>query len=252
MSALSNFRPLVVFTVDTPNGQKVTNFTEELKRAYGSKTGFNVKYRKIDMSVNEHKADWYLKINPNGRIPAITDPNRGDFNVFETAAILLYLEQHYDPDHLFSWPSTDPKADNYRSEVMQWMFFVHGGIGPMQGQANHFARAAPEKIPYAINRYKAETQRLYSVLDARLKDRDYLVGEGRGKFSLADMNGWTWCYRGPLVVPEEEIPQSVKAWIKRCWDRPASKIGMGATNNGKLGDWAKGAWSKESGLAPEE
>jgi glutathione S-transferase len=70
----------------------------------------------------------------NGRIPALVDPNRNDFKVFETAAILLYLEKHYDPEHIFSWPSSDPQADDYRSEVLQWIFFVHGGVGPMQGE----------------------------------------------------------------------------------------------------------------------
>ncbi|TQS32222.1 hypothetical protein Golomagni_07467 [Golovinomyces magnicellulatus] len=154
-------KPVILYTAGTPNGQKVSNFTEELKRAYPS---FEVEYQAISLGKNEQKEDWFLAINPNGRIPALKDPNRGDFCVFETAAIILYLEKHYDPDHIFSW-SDDGDGVDRRSEVTQWLYFVHGGIGPMQGQANHFVRYAPEDIPYGKNRYVTETKRLYQVLD---------------------------------------------------------------------------------------
>jgi glutathione S-transferase len=227
----------------------VSNFTEELKLAYGKKTGFDVEYKKINMGGNEQKEEWFLKINPNGRIPALVDPNRSDFKVFETAAILLYLEKHYDPEHLFSWPSSDPQAEDYRSEVLQWMFFVHGGVGPMQGQANHFKS---KEIPYAKERYNNETKRLYSVLESRLSSRDYLVGSGRGKYSLADANGFPWVWWGAMVLPEKELLESFPntyKWVKRCLERPASEFGMGATNGGKVMEAVSKMWSQESGLA---
>ncbi|KAK0552297.1 Glutathione S-transferase 2 [Tilletia horrida] len=222
-------QPIIVYTAGTPNGQKVSNFTEELKEVYPD---FKVDYRAISFDKNEQKEPWFLKINPNGRIPAIVDPNRGDFAVFETSAILLYLEKHYDPEHKFSWPSSDAKADDLRSEVLQWMFFGHGGIGPMQGQANHFARYAPEEIPYAIDRYKTETKRLYSVLGDRLQQSgDYLVGN---KYTLADVSIWPWVFIARHSgIPDENVPENVKAWVKRCFERPASQRGMHVPSENK-------------------
>ncbi|KAK0531753.1 Glutathione S-transferase 2 [Tilletia horrida] len=202
-------KPIIVYTAATPNGQKVTNFTEELKDAYPD---FEVEYKAISFSKNEQKEPWFLKINPNGRIPAIVDPNRSDFAVFETSAILLYLEKHYDPEHKFSWPSSNDKADDLRSEVLQWMFFGHGG------------GYSPEEIPYAINRYKTETIRLYSVLGDRLKDHDYLVGD---KYTLADASVWPWVFYARVAgIKDENVPEQVRAWVKRCFDRPASQRGM--------------------------
>ncbi|KAG8996623.1 glutathione S- transferase, nitrogen catabolite repression regulator, partial [Tulasnella sp. JGI-2019a] len=170
------------FTAPTPNGHKVSVLLEELKATYG----LQYTAKSLDFSKSEQKEPWFLKINPNGRIPAITDENRDNFNVFESAAILLYLVQHYDPDFKFMFDPVND-ANNY-SEALQWIFFTHGGIGPMQGQAAHFFRFAPEKIPYAIDRYITEVKRLYSVLESRLQSRDYLVGDGRGRYSIADMN----------------------------------------------------------------
>lgn len=218
---MSSNTPLL-YTVGTPNGHKPSILLEELKAAYPD---FKYDFQAISFSKNEQKEPWFLKINPNGRIPALVDRSRGNFAVFESAGILLYLAQHYDKDHKFSYdPATEP--DLY-SEQLQWIFFTHGGIGPMQGQANHFYRYAPEKIPYAINRYQTETKRLYSVLNDRLADRDYLVGPGKGTYGLADINaypwvrGWSWAGIDGL----EPFP-NVEAWLKRITEREQVKKGL--------------------------
>lgn len=133
---------------------------------------------------------------PNGRIPALIDNSQksldgtdAPFAVFETGAILLYLAKFYDKNDIFGF--TDPLE---RSDALQWMFWQHGGLGPMQGQLNHFGKYAPEKIPYAIKRYTDETKRLYSVLEGRLSgeftgagEREWLAGKGKGKYSWAEM-----------------------------------------------------------------
>ncbi|PWN89100.1 glutathione S-transferase [Acaromyces ingoldii] len=218
-------QPIKLYTWSTPNGFKVHTLCEELKNDYPD---FKYEVVPVDIGKNTQKEDWFLKINPNGRIPAIVDPNQGDFAVFETAAILLWLEKYYDKDHKYSWPSTDTNADKYRSEVLQWIFFVHGGVGPMQGQLNHFRMQAvgdsKNVVPYAYTRYLNETKRLYDVLELRLKDRDWLVGEGRGKYSIADMNAFGWvAIHGFSGIPRSELPPGVKRWVDNNWARPAVK-----------------------------
>ncbi|THH28814.1 hypothetical protein EUX98_g5370 [Antrodiella citrinella] len=161
----------------------------------------------INISKNTQKEPWFLALNPNGRIPVLVDRNRADFAVFETAAILLYLAQHYDAASKFAFdPAT--QADEY-SRMLQWMFFAHGGIGPMQGQLNHFARFAPEDIPYAKKRYLDETKRLYGVLDIHLNGRDFLAGPERGTYSIADMNAFTWCAYPICRFHRQADPQGV-------------------------------------------
>ncbi|KAG8956031.1 glutathione S- transferase, nitrogen catabolite repression regulator [Tulasnella sp. 424] len=231
MSSALELKPIKLYTAQTPNGYKTSIFLEELKAAY---PGFTYEFQSLSFSKNEQKEPWYLKINPNGRIPAISDPNREDFNVFETAAVILYLIQHYDKEFKLSFdPVNEPDA---YSEALQWTFFVHGGIGPMQGQANHFFRYAPEKIPYAIKRYNDETRRLYSVLEARLSDgREYLAGPGKGKYSFADVNGFPWV-RGHgwagIQNFEADFP-NVQAWLDRIEARPAVYEGLGVPARGK-------------------
>ncbi len=131
--------PILLYTQNTPNGQKISIALEEL--------GLSYQTYKLDFSKNEQKEDWYLKINPNGRIPAIVDQQRCNFNVFESGSIMLYLAEHYDPEHILL-----PVDSDKRSQVISWLFWQNAGIGPMQGQANHFVKYAPEKIPYAIKR----------------------------------------------------------------------------------------------------
>ncbi|KAB5591903.1 Glutathione S-transferase, carboxy-terminal domain containing protein [Ceratobasidium theobromae] len=211
---------LLLYTAGTPNG-KSSEHDKRLKDAYG----LNYDFQAISFKKNEQKEPWFLKINPNGRIPALVDRSRDSFAVFESAAILLYLAQHYDKEHKFSYdPAQDP--DLY-SEQLQWIFFTHGGIGPMQGQANHFFRYAPEKIPYGINRYINETKRLYSVLNDRLAGREYLVGPGKGQYGLADINTFPWVrgWRWSGVDSLEAFP-NVEAWLKRIAERPQVKKGL--------------------------
>ncbi|RPD62774.1 glutathione S-transferase C-terminal-like protein [Lentinus tigrinus ALCF2SS1-6] len=214
-------KPLQLYTAGTPNGHKVSILLEELQAQYGLRYDVHP----IDISKGTQKEPWFIKLNPNGRIPVIVDPNRGDFAVFETAAILLYLEQHYDTQLKFSFdPQT--RANEY-SEMLQWMFFTHGGIGPMQGQANHFLKFAPEDIPYAKKRYLDETKRLYGVLNIRLDERDWLAGPGRGTYSIADMNAYPWVNSHSFsgIESMDEWPH-VKAWLERTGERPAVKAGM--------------------------
>ncbi|TBU26001.1 glutathione S-transferase C-terminal-like protein [Dichomitus squalens] len=212
---------LQLYTAPTPNGRKVSLLLEELKEQYGLKYDVHP----IDIRKDTQKEPWFIKMNPNGRIPVLVDSNRENFTVFESAAILLYLEQHYDSQLKFSFdPRTRP--DEY-SEMLQWIFFSHGGIGPMQGQANHFLRAAPEDIPYAKKRYLTETKRLYGVLDIRLRGRDWLAGTGRGAYSIADINAFPWVDSHGFTGIEsmDEWPH-VKAWLERTAERPAVKSGM--------------------------
>jgi len=226
-------KPFTLWTAATPNGYKASIYLEELKAAYGpEKVDYEAK--SLSFAKNEQKEEWFIKINPNGRIPALTDHLRNDFNVFESAAILLYLAQHYDTKHEFSF---DPvKEANDYSEALQWIFFAHGGVGPMQGQANHFFRYAPEKIPYGINRYITETKRLYGVLEIRLSEnggREYLAGPGKGKYSIADINvfgwvrAWKWC-----GIESLDFCPHVEAWLGRVAARPAVEIGVTVPGSG--------------------
>ncbi|MFT6581777.1 MAG: GST-like protein [Alphaproteobacteria bacterium] len=134
----------------------------------------------MSLGDDEQKALDYLKINPNGRIPAIVDRDNDDFAVFESGAILVYLAEKTG-----KLMPTDVKG---RSEVMQWLMFQMGGVGPMQGQANVFVRYFDVELPDVIARYQNETRRLYEVLDKQLRGREYLCGD----FTIADIANWTW------------------------------------------------------------
>jgi len=210
---------LTYYTWGTPNGKKGTIYLEELVAAYG-KEHIDYEAKPVHIGKNEQKEEWYIKINPNGRIPAMVDHKRADFAVFESAAILLYLAQHYDTEHKFSFdPVAD--ADNF-SEALQWIFFAHGGTGPMTGQLGHFSRAAPEKIPYAIDRYSNEVKRLNGVLEIRLSQaggREYLAGPGKGKYSIADINVYPWT--SAFGVDNLAEWPAVQAWLKRIAEREA-------------------------------
>jgi len=216
---MSNFGPeaITLFTQATPNGFPISIALEELGLKYNVKS--------LSFSENEQKQDWFLKICPNGRIPALQDHKRGDFNVFETIAILLYLAQHYDADNKISFDYVK-EADLY-SEMMQWLAFAQGGLGPMQGQANHFVRYAPEKIEYGMKRYVNESRRLFSVLETRLADRKWLVGD---RYSLADIKTFPWVSAAPwATVTDLEFTDypNIAAWLKRCSERPATHTGLG-------------------------
>ncbi|PJZ76977.1 glutathione S-transferase family protein [Leptospira neocaledonica] len=191
-----------LYTAGTPNGKKASIMLEEL--------GIPYTVHPIDFSKLEQKEEWYLKINPNGRIPAIVDKDNGDFPVFESGAILIYLAEKYG-----KFLSKDPKE---RSIAIQWLMFQMGGVGPMQGQANHFVKFAPEKIPYAMNRYVDETKRLYSVLERRLKESEYLAGN---ELSIADIATWPWVKgRTYIDLSLDDYPK-LKAWEEKLGARPA-------------------------------
>jgi len=215
-------KSLLLYYAGTPNGKQPTILLEELKAAYGF---VDYDIEKINIFRNEQKEPWFIKLNPNGRIPVLVDRSRNNFAVFETAAILLYLEQHYDKEFKFSF---DPvkQPDDY-SEMLQWIFFVHGGVAPMQGQAGHFNRA-PEDILYAKKRYIDETKRLYGVLEIRLANRKYLAGPGEGTYSVADIKTAPWIrihtFSG-VVETLDEWP-NVKAWLARVEERPAVQAGL--------------------------
>lgn len=221
-----------LLTFGTPNGYKASIILEELKEAYGDKAPKFV-WQSVNIMKNTQKQDWFTKISPNGRIPAIVDHDRGDFAVFEGLPILTYLTRHYDPDNRLGFAHD---SDDY-SVAEQWMAWQHGGVGPMQGQANHFVRFAKDKIPYAIQRYVGESERLYGILDARLKDRDFVAGEGRGRFSIADISLLGWANATVLggLDLEGQFP-NVAAWLDRCLERPGVKRGFAIPQESPFGN----------------
>jgi len=201
--------PITLYTFGTPNGRKASIALEEL--------GLKYNVYSMNLRANEQKEDWYLKINPNGRIPAIVDHSRNDFNVFESGAILLYLTEHYDKENKI-WPKDSDK----QSEVIQWIMFQMSGVGPMQGQAGFFNRAS-EKIPFAIKRYEDETKRLYTVLETRLTGREYLAA---GQYTIADIATFTWAKGLSLAEAKLDDFPNVKAWVERIAERPEVQRGL--------------------------
>jgi glutathione S-transferase len=195
-----------LFTAATPNGWKASITLEEL--------GLPYKVRRIDFNKKEQKEPWYLKINPNGRIPTIVDHDNGGFAVFESGALMIYLAEKAG-----KLLPTDVKG---RSLVIQWLMFQMGGIGPMMGQANVFYRYAPERIPYAIDRYHREVRRLFEVLETRLDGREFLAGD----YSIADIANWSWVrgYKWSGVTLDG-LP-NVERWLNAIGERPAVKRGV--------------------------
>ncbi|KAL5315609.1 hypothetical protein ACEPPN_016478 [Leptodophora sp. 'Broadleaf-Isolate-01'] len=214
-----------LLTFGTPNGHKASIILEELKAAYGKE----YVYQSINIMQNIQKEPWYTKYSPNGRIPAIVDHDRNDFSVFEGAAILSYLTRHYDPEHKFSFEDAD---DLSRCE--QWVAWQTGGLGPMQGQANHFYRLAKERIPYPTQRYVGESERLYGVLDIQLADRDYLVGPGRGKYSIADIASFGWVNVAYFAGVDLAKFPNVERWWKSIVARPAVKKGLAVPGESRI------------------
>jgi GST-like protein len=195
-----------LFTSPTPNGRKISIALEEL--------GLPYTVRPIALGKLEQKEEWFLRINPNGRIPAIIDHDAGDFPVFESGAILVYLAEKAGKLLL-----TDRKG---RSVVMQWLMFQMGGVGPMMGQAGVFVRYAPERIPYAIDRYKRECRRLFEVLDRRLGEVEYLGGD----YSIADIATWPWVSGyGWTELSIDGLPHLAR-WLAAVGARPAVIRGM--------------------------
>jgi GSH-dependent disulfide-bond oxidoreductase len=195
-----------LYTAATPNGRKVSIALEEMGLAY--------ELHALNLTRKDQKEDWFLKINPNGRIPAIIDRDEGDFPVFESGAILIYLAE--------KTGTFLPKDVKGRSAVMQWLMFQMGGIGPMMGQANVFARYWHETYQPATDRYRNESRRLFEVLDGQLKDREYLAGD----YSIADMANYPWVkiYEWPGVSVDGL--DHLQRWLKAVGERPAVERGM--------------------------
>ena len=215
---------ITLYTAQTPNGRKVSIMLEE--------AGIPYETRPIDLGAGEQKQEWFLKINPNGRIPAIVDHEEGDFAVFESGAILVYLAEK---SGRFL-----PAERKSRSTVMQWLMFQMGGIGPMQGQANVFFRYAPEKIEYAIQRYHREVRRLYEVLNGRLASVPFLADD----YSIADMATYPWIFSHEWAGVSVEGLDHLQRWMRVIAERPAVKRGMAVAEWGKQG--AKAAVTVET------
>jgi GSH-dependent disulfide-bond oxidoreductase len=197
------------YTWSTPNGRKVSIMLEEVALPY--------RVHAINIGQGDQFKPDYLKINPNGKIPSIVDPEGPDgkpIALMESGAILIYLARKTGK----FFPS--PGRGMY--DVLQWLMFQMGGVGPMFGQTHHFLRAAKEQVPYAIDRYSKETQRLYGVLNERLKDRDYLA-DG---YSIADIATYPWVARHEWHKTDLGDFSGVKRWFDAISARPAVKKGM--------------------------
>jgi GSH-dependent disulfide-bond oxidoreductase len=196
-----------VYYWPTPNGHKVTMFLEETQTPY--------RLVPINIGRGEQFAPEFLRISPNNRIPAIVDhtPVEGNapVSLFESCAILLYLAEKL--------RQLIPQDSRGRVDVLQWLFWQAAGLGPMAGQNHHFSQYAPEKLPYAIDRYVKETSRLYAVLDKRLADREFIAGA----YSIADIASYPW------VVPYERQGQNLRdfpnleRWFLAIQSRPSTR-----------------------------
>ncbi len=215
-------KPIVLHYWPTPNGWKITIMLEELGVPYD--------VRPVNIGKGEQFKPEFLAISPNNRMPAIVDPDGpggAPISVFESGAILMYLGRKF----ARFYPVENERA---RVEVEQWLMWQMGGLGPMCGQAHHFRQYAPEKVPYAIERYTNEVNRLYGVMNKRLADRDFLAGE----YSIADMACIGW------IKPHERQGQNLddfpglKRWFETMMARPA--VGRGLAVAGELrGDISK-------------
>ena len=202
--------PIDLYTWKTSNGKKATIMMEEC--------GLDYRIHPIDISTDIQFADDFVKVNPNSKIPAIVDhdgPNGGSFTVIESGAILMYLAEK---TGLFL-----PKEMGKKYEVIQWVMFQMGGVGPIFGQVHHFKRAAKETVPYAINRYYNECRRLYGVLDARLAEREYIANDA---VSIADFCTLPWVFRHDWQEIDLTDFSNVNRWYDTMMQRPALLRGM--------------------------
>jgi GSH-dependent disulfide-bond oxidoreductase len=191
-----------LYTAPTPNGWKISIALEEM--------GLPYEVRVIDFATNEQKSDWYVKLNPNGRIPTLVDDG---FAMFESGAILIYLAE--------KTGKFLPGDVQGRSRVIQWLMFQMSGVGPMMGQANVFLRYFPEKIQPAIDRYQREVTRLFGVIDRQLAGSQFIAGD----YSIADIALWPWVsgYEWSGVSVEEFA--HLKRWLAEVGARPAVQAG---------------------------
>ena len=198
-----------LYTWPTPNGHKIHIMLEE--------TGLPYTVRAIDIGAGDQFAPDFLKISPNNKIPAIVDsdgPGGRPYSMFESGAILMYLAE--------KTGKLMPRETRARYDVVQWLMFQMGSVGPMLGQAHHFRTYAPEPIPYAIDRYTNETGRLYGVIDRRLKDRDWLAGD----YSIADIATFPWLRSYERQGQRLEDFPDLKRWFETIAARPAVQRGL--------------------------
>jgi GSH-dependent disulfide-bond oxidoreductase len=194
------------YTAATPNGHKVAIALEELALPY--------RLHILDLEKRQQKEEWYLRINPNGRIPAIVDNDGDEFPVFESGAILIYLAE--------KTGLLLPTDRRRRSEVLQWLIFQVAGVGPNQGQAHAFVHYFSEKIPSVISRFLNESRRLYEILNNQLADKEFLCGE----FSIADIATWPWVRLHAWPGIDISGLDHLSRWINTMANRPACARGI--------------------------
>ena len=192
-----------LYTAATPNGYKVSIALEELQLKY--------KVKKIELSKGTQREDWFLRLNPNGRIPVL---KHGEEVIFDSGAILYYLANKYN--------KLIPNSEIERIKVIQWLMFQMSGIGPMQGQANVFYRYLDEKIPIAISRYQNECRRLYEVLDKQLVGRKWICDD----YSIADIANWCWVRVYFWAGINLDGLDNLKRWMNKMENRPACIRGV--------------------------
>lgn len=195
-----------LYTSPTPNGWKASVALEEMELPYEVKA--------IDLSSGDQKKPDFLALNPNGRIPAIVDRGADNLTVFESGAILIYLAEKSG--------MLMPSDTAGRMNVIQWVMFQMGGVGPMMGQANVFFRYMEEKIPTAISRYQNEGRRLFEVLDGHLGKHEYLAGD----YSIADIANWCWVRTHAWSGISIEGLDNLSRWIEAIDARPAAQKGV--------------------------
>lgn len=201
--------PIILYFWTTPNGFKISIMLEELGVPYD--------VRFVDLTKGEQFEPGFLAISPNNKIPAIVDPDGPDGNplaIFESGAILRHLARKFGAFY--------PANERVKADVDEWLFWQVGGLSPMAGQYNHFAHYAPEKIPYAINRYQKEVERLFSVMNKRLADRPYLAGE----YSIADIACFPWMHNWKTLDQDISKFANLERWIADIEARPAVIKGL--------------------------
>jgi GSH-dependent disulfide-bond oxidoreductase len=200
---------ITLYTWGTPNGRKISIMLEECGLPYTVK--------KINITTGEQREPWFVALNPNGKIPVLTDsdgPDGAPITLFESGAILVYLAG--------KTGKFLPASVRGKYEALQWLMFQMGGVGPMFGQVHHFLRYAPEPVPYATLRYTKEAARLYGVLNERLSHHDYLAGE----YSIADIATYPWVARHDWQQVDLSAYPAVLSWFGKIGARPAVQRGM--------------------------
>ena len=195
-----------LYTASTPNGHKVSCLLEALEMPY--------EVHAINLAEGEQLKSDFLKISPNGRIPAIVDTDNDDLSIFESGAIMLYLAEKAG--------KLIPSDINGRAKVVEWLMFQMGGIGPMMGQANVFFRYFPEKIQPAIDRYQNESRRLFEVLDKQLSTNEWIAGE----YSIADIANWCWVRTHNWSGVSMDGFENLDNWKNKMYEQPGMLKGI--------------------------